>query len=274
MRELAAQRYGVRDAGNIDAPAEGEPAGRNVLYIATTLPVLAQRYARPPEKLRDTLGRAGRLLLAARAKRPAVPRDDKLVAAWNGYMITALAEAGQYLKEPRYLFAARQAADTVLARLYNRESGRLYRDYSAGRRGAEGFARDYAALTEALLSLHAATGDAYWLTPARELSDTQIALFWDNRSGGFYNNRADAYVWLRDKQAADGAEPGVNSLSIGNLLRLARLTDAPGLFDKAQRTAGWLAGRLADSPAAMPYALMNWPVLIESAQRTDKGKDS
>jgi len=273
MRELAAQRYGVREAGNIEPQAEGEPAGRNVLYIAATLPDLARRYARPPEHLRETLARAGRLLLAARARRPALPRDDKLVAAWNGYMITTLAEAGRYLKEPRYLDAARQAADTVLARLYDRESGRLYRDFSTGRRGAEAFASDYAALTEALLSLHAATGEAKWLTRATRLTDMQIALFWDDSSGGFYSNRADTRVWLRDKQAADGAEPCVNSLSIGNLLSLARLTDTPALLEKARRTAAWAGSRIADNPGAMPYLLIHWPTLVENRD-LDNDKDS
>lgn len=269
LRSLAAERYGVRAAGNVETQADGELAGRNVLYLAASLPDLAERQALASEQLHERLALADRQLLTARAARPAVPLDDKIVAAWNGYMITALAEAGQYLKEPRYLSAARQAAEAVLARLYASQSGRLYRDYSADRRGAEGFARDYAGVTEALLSLHAASGEARWLQLAGTLMDTQLELFWDSKSWGFYNNRADPHVWLRDKQIGDGAEPGVNSLSIGNLLRLAHLTDAPALLVKAQRTAAWAASRLADNPGVMPYALLYWPALLEARQPTD-----
>jgi uncharacterized protein YyaL (SSP411 family) len=261
----------VRAAGNVETQADGELAGRNVLHLAVSLPDLAARYTLAPETLRALLSRADRQLLAARDARPAVPLDDKLVAAWNGYMITALAEAGQYLQEPRYLGAARQATEAVLAHLYDSEFRRLYRDYSAGRRGAQGFARDYAALIEALLSLHAASGEAQWLQLAGVLTDTQLELFWDDRAWGFFNNRADPHVWLRDKQTGDGAEPGVNSLSIGNLLRLARLTDAPALLVKAQRTAAWAASRLADNPGVMPYALLHWPALLETRRQTDSG---
>ena len=270
QRKLAAERYGVRDAGNVEAQAGGELAGRNVLYIAAILPALAKRHALAPEQLRETLGHTRRLLRAARAQRPPPPLDDKIVAAWNGYMITALAEAGQHLHEPRYLAAARRCAEAALARLYDRDSQRLYRDFSAGQRGAEGFAGDYAALAEALLGLHAATGETRWLALARELTDTQLALFWDDRTGGFYNNRADSRVWLRDKSAHDGAEPGVNSISIGNLARLARLTTTPALLDKARRSAGWAGSRLADNPAAMPYVLLKWPELAD----TDTGKET
>jgi uncharacterized protein YyaL (SSP411 family) len=271
LRRLATERYGVRDAGNLATHAAAELAGRNVLYRAATLPALAERHALSQQQLREALGRADRLLLAARSRRPAVARDDKVVAAWNGYMITALAEAGRYLEEPRYLDAARRAAEAVLSHLYDPQPRRLYRDYSAGRRGAEGFARDYAALAEGLLSLHAADGEARWLALAAALTETQLALFWDDSAGGFFNNRADKRVWLRDKPAYDGVEPGVNAISIGNLLALADRTDRPALLSKALRTAGWAAGHLADSPAAMPYALLHWPALVEAEQQAGAG---
>jgi len=262
LRRLAAARYGVRDTGNVAADPGGELTGRNVLYIAATLPALAERQSLSLEHLNDMLNRADRLLLAARAGRPAVPVDDKLVAAWNGYMITALAEAGRLLKEPRYLAAARHSADAVLARLYDPQTRRLYRDFSAGSRGTPGFASDYAALGEALLALYEASDEPRWLALADALTETQIALFWDDKAGGFFDSPADTRVWLRDKQADDGVEPGVNSLSIGNLLKLARLTDSPALLERARRTAGWSGSRFADTPGSMAYALIQWPTLM------------
>ena len=262
LRELASERYGVRAAGNVEAGDDEALAGRNLLFNALPLPALAERHGHNVTEIRALLQRADRRLLSARLQRPAPPLDDKMVAAWNGYLITALADAGRQLDEPSYLDAARQCADAVLTRLYDSESGNLYRDYSDGRRGAPAFAADYAALAEGLLSLHAADGETRWLSLASALTERQIALFWDNPTGGFFSSRADTRVWLRDKQAADGAEPAANSISLGNLILLAHLTDTPSLLDRARRAAGWAGNRLAPDPAAMPYALIQWPALL------------
>ncbi len=273
LRDLATRHYGIRQAGSADSQPGGEMQGRNVLYIATPLATLAEQGSSNTDtaSLRQSLQRADRLLLAARATRPAPPRDNKIVAAWNGYMITALAEAGQYLKAPAYITAADQAAEALLRQLYDAQSKRLYRDFSGGRRGAPAFAGDYAAVCEALLALYAADGEARWLTRAKALNDTQIALFWDHKAAGFFNSPADTGIWLRDKQSEDGVEPGVNSISIGNLITLARLSDTPTLLDRARRTAAWVGSRLAEMPSAMPYALRQWPLLVSAAPDPQPG---
>ncbi len=262
LRDLAAAYYGVRETGNVEAAADPGLAGTNVLYLASSALSLAMQRDSAIGAVEADLKSAKDLLLKARARRPPVPLDEKVVAAWNGYMITALAEAGREMQAPRYLAAATHAADAVLKRLYDAKANRLYRDYSAGHRGAEAFAIDYAALSEALLALHAAEPEQRWLNLARHLTEAQIALFWDDDSGGFFNNRGDSSVWLRDKESEDGVEPGVNSVSIGNLIQLARLSDRPPLMRRARLTAGWTAAHLAAIPSAMPYALIQWPALV------------
>src|SRR4030067_3845503 len=145
-----------------------------------------------------------RLLLSARRQRPAPPRDDKVVAAWNGYMVTALAQAGERLTQPRARRAAQATARFILDHLYDSKRNVLYRDWRGGRRGVEGFAEDYAAVAEALLALHALDGNNSWLRTARRLCDALIARFWDETSGGgFFNSREDPGMWLRDKPATD-----------------------------------------------------------------------
>ncbi len=267
LRELAAAYYGVRENGNVEATGEATLAGSNVLYQASSPLSLAMQGNRTVGEIEAELGRAKALLRRAREQRPSVPLDTKVVAAWNGYMITALAEAGIQLQAPHYLAAATRAAEALVQRLYEAKTRRLYRDYSDGRRGSQAFAIDYAALCEAMLTLYSADPNPRWLDLARRLNATQLELFWDAGSGGFFNNQAGSAVWLRDKESEDGVEPGVNAISIGNLIALARYDDSPQLLRRARRTAVWLATHLAAVPSAMPYALMQWPALIEADNR-------
>ena len=202
------------------------------------------------------------LLLAARQRRPAVPVDDKVIAAWNGYMITTLALAGRLLDEPRYIESAEQAADFLLTELYDADEGVLYRDWRGGVRGVQGFNEDYAALAEGLLSLFRVTGHRRWLQVAQQLLDRQIALFADEANGGFFNTADDGLAWLREKPLVDGASVSGNGVAIHALLMLGRLTGCGEYVDRARLTARWAMAQLADAPSDMPYALRAWPLLL------------
>jgi uncharacterized protein YyaL (SSP411 family) len=260
LLEWAAARYGVTELGE----SHGEVAGKNVLHVALDDKALAQRFGVDEQTTGKRNAEVEARLHKARARRPAVPVDDKVVTVWNGYMITTLAMAGQLLEEPRYIEAAAAAAGFVLDKLYD-DKDVLYRDWRQGQRGVPAFAEDYAALAEGLLTLHQVTGEQRWLTPARRLVDTLLERFQDAEHGGFYSTAADSELWVREKTASDGATLSVNGLAVHALLELAAATGQRDYREQAVRTAAWAGAQLADAPAFMPYILIRWPELLQAA---------
>jgi uncharacterized protein YyaL (SSP411 family) len=261
LREHAMQRYGLTKQGNAISDPLGEMAGRNVLYRPRDEADLAESLGTDLLALSIEAAGIDRRLLASRRQRPAVPVDDKIVAAWNGYMLTTLALAGRLLDEPRYLQAAQQTAAFLHESLYDDRTDVLYRDWRGGERGVPGFSTDYAALSEGLLTLYKVTGERRWLQLARRMLDSLLDRFQDGEAGGFYLTTGDTDLWLREKPASDGASLAVNGIAIHVLLDLARITGEPAYRDSARRTATWLSAQLENSPAALPYALIRWQEL-------------
>ncbi|HYQ72553.1 MAG TPA: thioredoxin domain-containing protein [Gammaproteobacteria bacterium] len=265
LRDWAVARYGITRAGE----TQGEVAGSNVLYRALDPDALAARFGVEPAVARQRLARIDAMLLAVRRERPAVPIDDKVVTAWNGYMITTLALAGRVLDEPRYLAAAVAAAEFLGTRLLDAETGILYRDWRDGVRGVPGFCEDYAALAEALLALYRVSGEPLWLQQARTLTDAMLARFRDARQGGFFNTGTDTELWLREKPLVDGAAVSANGVALQVLLQLATLTGDSRYRQLARETAAWAAAQLEDAPDAMPYTLAAWALLAGEDGVTD-----
>mgnify|MGYP001814021870 FL=1 len=265
LRDHAIQRYGMTRHGNAISDPLGEMAGRNVLYLAQAGADLADSLDRDLSGLRKEAAEIDRRMLASRRQRPAVPVDDKIITAWNGYMLTTLALAGRLLDEARYLQAAERTADFLLQSLYNEETGTVFRDWRDGSRGDPGFSTDYASLAEGLLTLYRVTGERRWLQAARRVADGLLERFRDERAGGFYLTASDTELWLREKPTSDNASLSVNGIAIHLLLDLARHTGEPAYRDRARRTAAWLQARLDDYPAAMPYALIRWQDLLQPA---------
>jgi uncharacterized protein len=221
----------------------------------------------------DDVERWGRLrfrLLTARRARPQPSRDDKVVAAWNGLAIAALAEAGSLLQRPDWVEAAVECAD-LLVRIHLDDHGRLARVSRDGRVGQHpGVLEDHADLAEGLLALVAATGDPVWLSFAEQLVDVVITHY-ARPSGGFFDTANDAIdsrlsVIKRPQDPTDNATPSGLSAAAGALLTFASYTGsvlhrdaaegALGVYDvladQAPRFAGWglaVAEALAAGPA-------------------------
>ena len=161
-------------------------------------------------------------LLSARESRTRPGRDDKVVAAWNGLAISALARAGVILDEPSYVDAAVRAAELV--RDVHLVDGRLHRTSRDGRVGdANGVLDDYGAFAHACLVLLGVTGDASWLGLAERLLDRVLEHF--VADGIFYDtgDDAEALMW-RPKDPTDNASPSGVSLAAEALLVYAGVT--------------------------------------------------
>ncbi|MGD0498656.1 MAG: thioredoxin domain-containing protein [Bryobacteraceae bacterium] len=248
-------RYGVEDGGNVAHDPHGEFTGKNILYQAHSLEETALQFGRGLEEVRAGLAEAERILLAARSRRPRPHRDDKILTAWNGLMISACALGGAILEEPRYAEAARDAAGFVLSRLYDPASGLLLRRYRAGEAAVPGFLADYAFFVQGLLDLYEAQFDIRHLETAIRLTEKQLELFEDREHGGFFDAAEDPALLLRVKEDHDGAEPSGNSVAVMNLLRLARMANRSDFRAAAERTLAAFDSRLAAAPAALPHML-------------------
>ncbi len=174
--------------------------------------------------------RARGQLLAARRARPQPGRDDKVVAAWNGLAIAALAEAGALLERPDWVAAARTAAD-LLVTVHLGEggegsaSGRLVRVSRAGQAGRHaGVLEDYADVAEGFLALGSVTGHQDWVDRAGRLLDVVLDHFRAD-DGSLFDTADDAEVLVqRPKDPGDNATPSGQAAAAGALLSYAALT--------------------------------------------------
>ena len=211
---------------------------------------------------------------AYRLSRTALHRDDKVLTAWNGLAMAALARAGLVLDEPWYLDAARQTAE-FLAEKLTTSDGRLLARWRDGDAAHPGKLDDYAFLAYGLLELYSATFDASYLTRAVGLADCLLKLFFDGERGGFYPYASNGEQLLtRTKEAYDGAMPSGNSIAALVLFRLSRLSGELRWREAADLQLSWLAGAAEGYPAGHSFAMLAcleelWPTaeLVITAQK-------
>jgi uncharacterized protein YyaL (SSP411 family) len=208
-----------------------------------------------------------RKLLEARMARPQPARDDKVITAWNGLAIGALAAAGAAFDVPRWLSAAVTAAEFVTTT--HIVDGRLRRASRNGVAGeAAGVLEDYGCLADALLTLHQVTAEQRWLTAAVSLLDTALAHFADPAAPGAYHDTADdadALVW-RPADPSDNASPSGAASLAGALLTASSLV---GPADAARyRTAAEEAvARAGQLAARAPRFAGHWLSVAEALAR-------
>jgi uncharacterized protein len=184
-------------------------------------------------------------LLAARNQRPQPLRDDKVVTAWNGLAIAALAEAGAVFDEPTWIDAAVATAD-LLIRLHLDDRGRLIRTSRVGGPGRNaGVLEDYADLAEGLLALLAVTGEPVWLSLVEQLLEELLAHFTEGDGEIWYDTADDAEALVRRPyDPTDNATPSGQSAAAGALLSFAAYTGSARHREAAERALR-VAGRLA-----------------------------
>ncbi|MFH9663076.1 thioredoxin domain-containing protein [Streptomyces sp. NPDC017248] len=219
---LAAQYFGVTAEGTFEH-------GQSVLQLPQTEGVF------DADKVASVRSR----LLDARARRPAPGRDDKVVAAWNGLAVAALAETGAYFDRPDLVEAALGAAD-LLVRVHLDEHARLARTSKDGRVGPNaGVLEDYGDVAEGFLALAAVTGEGVWLDFAGLLLDHVLARFTDPATGALYDTASDAEQLIRRPQdPTDNAAPSGWTAAAGALLGYAAQTGSEPHRAAAERALG------------------------------------
>ncbi len=216
--------YGVTPGGNFE--------GQTILSVAEPIDEAATRFGLSTEAAEDSIARSQAALFARREARVRPGRDDKVLASWNGLMLSALAEAGAALEHVGYLAAACRTADFLLAEM-RATDGRLRRSWRRGVAHLNGYLEDYAAVAEGLLALYQATFVERYFVAARELVDTALTHFADP-AGGFFDTADDhEALVLRPKDVQDNATPSGSALMTTVLLKLAAYTGDTRYTDAA-----------------------------------------
>jgi len=236
--------YGITPGGNWE--------GKSVLQRALDDASLAARFkidtTSVPAKLADSHAK----LLSVRSLRVRPGTDDKILTAWNGLMLAAMAEAARVLDEPelqhKYHMLAIRNAEFVLEAL--RPNGRLKRSWRQGSITNEVFLEDYAALILGLIELYQTDFQDKWFALAQKLSAEMLDLFSDP-SGGFFDTSKDSQeLLLRPKDLQDNATPSGNSLACEALLKLAAFTDNDKYRDLAEKSLGLIVNQALRYPTS------------------------
>jgi uncharacterized protein YyaL (SSP411 family) len=287
---LLCRHFGVTEEGNF------AHTGKTVLHIAETAEALARQTGAPLDAIQAKLAEGKRMLLAYRAKRIPPFRDEKILTAWNGLMISALARAGRILRAERFTQAAEAATRFILERLVD-EKGRLLRRFKGagsapasvvaaalGRTGAagggpaeaaglptedqvgiHGFLEDYAYFTAALVDLYEATFDETYLNLAIQYHEETLRLFWDEAEGAFFLTPPEGEGLIhRPKDSSDASTPAGASVAVMTGLRLIPFTGKERYRAVAERTFRTWAEHMRRFPGGMATLLAALDLYLSS----------
>ncbi len=245
--EAVAIAFGATPSGNWE--------GVNVPWRPLPIEGVAAEFDLDAAELERRMEAARAALFEIRERRAHPATDDKVLAAWNGFAIAALAEAGRAFERQDLVAAAVEAAEFVLTELRD-DAGRLLRSWREGRSGRPAFADDHAAMADACIVLYETTFDLRWFERARALADDLLHLFHDEERGGFFQTGSDAEALVvRPKELSDNAVPSGNSLAADVLQRLAHLTGETGYENAGVGALRLVRDAMADAPSGFGHAL-------------------
>lgn len=253
--EVVKAYYAVGPVGNFE--------GRHILYTPKKAAKVAKSLKIHAARLHTIIEESKELLYQQRNHRKPPFRDEKVLTAWNGLMISAHARAGLISGESNYIDRAVKAANFILEHLYIQN--RLYRSYKDNQAKQIAFLDDYAFFIAALIDLYEATHDIIWLKKAIELDGILEKYYEDKQYGGFYMTSSDHETLIvREKPVYDGAEPSGNSVAVLNLLRLGEFTFKDDYRKRAQKALTSFLGSPTTNPLALSEMLLAYDFFLDS----------
>ncbi len=246
LPELFCDYHDITDAGNFE--------GHNILHVNGDLETLSAKHGVSVSEAWKLIEEDRHKLLEIRERRIKPGRDEKILTAWNGLMLSSFAEAAAILDRSDYADTARSNARFLLTRL--QDKGRLLRTYKDGQAKLNGYLEDYANVIDGLINLFESTGEIEWLESAKALTERMIEQFWDEDAGGFFFTAQDhEQLIVRSKEWLDNATPSGNSVAASVLLRLALLTGNEDYRRRATTILRLMANQIRRYPSAFGFAL-------------------
>lgn len=254
------EQYNITTQGNFE--------GKNIPNL-----ILQKDIDNEPEQMENIRKR----IYKYRLSRTQLHKDDKILTAWNGLMIAALARAGFVFSNSKYVNAAIQAVNFIDENLMD-QNGKLLARWRDNHAAHDGKLEDYTFYIWGLLELYATTFDTQYLSKAQQLSNILIEYFFDRENGGLYPySSASEQLIIRKKEVYDGATPSGNAVGALIISRLARLTGKKIWHDAKKIQFKYLSGTIQGYPAGHSFTMIAlleelWPTaeLICTAKEIPK----
>ena len=244
--KVFARVFGITSSGNIGK--------KNVLCVKESMEKVSEEEGIAIFEVQHIATTGKQTLLEARGKRQKPDRDEKIITAWNGLMITALSQGASVLGESKYLLSAQCGAKFIWDQMWNDEG--LLRIYKDGESKIHGCLEDYAYFLQGLLALYSASFEFEWIEKARQVAKKMIEEFWDEDNGGFYiTGESQEPLITRLKNPADEAIPSANAIAVLSLVTLGHLTGDEEYRGKAGEALKVFQPQMEKSPAAFTGCL-------------------
>ncbi len=256
------QQFGITKEGNYQAK-------QNILYLSNTPQVLAKKQGLSLSQFWAKGSPLEQKLLGFRSQRRPPRRDEKVIASWNGLMISSLVRGYQVLGEEKYLDAARRDAHFLLSNLYSNK--RLQRSWTVSKidfespKEQDAFIEDYAFVVQAFLDLASVDSDPVWLQSAQKLNQTILDHFSDSADGSFYftaDYQEQPIARLRADR--DSAIPSGAAVEIQNLTRLAQITGNDAFRARAERVLKLYSAAMRSDPISYASMLKSLDYFLRS----------
>lgn len=255
VQNILGKKEAVHFCEYYDITEEGNFHGRNIMHEPLTLNEFATAKGLNPVDLELLFKIQGQVLAKVREQRVHPFKDDKILTAWNGLMIYAMAQAVNCAAEDNFLMAAQRAARFIKNHLWR--DGFLLRRWRDGEGSFEAGLEDYAFLIRGLLALFDAGLGTEWLQWALQLNAILKSDF-KSEGGAYYQIRsADENVILRKCLFTDGAEPSGNAVQCENLLKLYQITSEEQYLQDAEDIIKAVAEPLDNYSPGYCFHLMN-----------------
>ncbi|GIX47683.1 MAG: hypothetical protein KatS3mg131_1894 [Candidatus Tectimicrobiota bacterium] len=237
---LVCRYYDITETGNWEH-------GKNILHLTLSPEQLASLFDRPLAEVTAQLEAAKAVLFAAREKRVKPFRDEKILTAWNGLLLSGLLEVANVLGETRVVPLVQRTFAFIERHLLR--DGQLLRVYKDGQAKLPGYLDDYALFIAALLDAFESLGEARYFRLALTLTEVMLEEFWDEAQGGFFfTGKHHEALLARPKQVFDQALPAGMAVATHVLLRLYHLTGRADYLQRAERVLRGLASAMAQHP--------------------------
>ena len=240
VTEIFCEHYGVTEGGNFE--------GKNILNIQVPTSSLAQQHGKTPTQVTQIIEDASAKLFAAREKRAKPGKDEKILTAWNGLMISGFSKGYCVSGNTKYLQAAKKGVRFIESKLASTE-GRLRRTFKDGQSKLNAYVEDYAFYVSGLLDLFAVDSKQEYLDRSIKYTDFMLEHFWDKTEGNlFFTSDDHEQLIARTKNLYDLATPSGNSMAASNLIRLYHYTQNNIYLERALTMMKSSAGIAAENP--------------------------
>jgi len=231
---LVEKFFNIKKEGNYSSEI-GKTSKENIFYQTTCTEDYAKYNQIKEKEFINELETIRKKIFQIRKKRVHPEKDDKILTDWNGLMIAALAKAFQVFNNKDYTEKAEKALNFILNHMF-KKNGSLLHSYRHGEAKITGYADDYSFLVWGLIELYHVTFNPKYLKFAIDLNNYLLNHFWDKTNGGlFFTSDTNEKLLTRTKEVYDGAVPSANSVTMYNLIRLARITGKMDLEEKAKQ---------------------------------------